>query len=160
MSATAAATDAPEMVLVPYDDFFAAYRFVPRSRMFPNDCLKTRLRSLLASEDVAHADEAEAIADRQAREEARDGGGWRVKPLEWTEVDGGDWLAICDLGLYRCGNERGVWRVEFARADKRLPSRKVIRLTGLISAQAAAQANYEARIRSAIEPSPVEGDRR
>jgi len=82
MSATAAATDAPEMVLVPYDDFFAAYRFVPRSRMFPNDCLKTRLRSLLASEDVAHADEAEALADRQAREEARDGGRWEQARAE------------------------------------------------------------------------------
>jgi hypothetical protein len=50
------------VVAVPYDDFFAAYRFVPRSKMFPDDCLKTRLRSLLHLEDIAHADEAEAIA--------------------------------------------------------------------------------------------------
>jgi len=54
----------PDMVLVPYDDFFAVYGFVPRSRMFPNDCLKTRLRSLLRIEDLAHADEAEALAAR------------------------------------------------------------------------------------------------
>ena len=147
MSATAAATDAPEMVLVPYDDFFAAYRFVPRSRMFPNDCLKTRLRSLLASEDVAHADEAEAIADRQAREEARDGGGWRTidsAPREWVDVLlfvpklRCDHRKVCE-GWY--DENKGEWRsAAFGR----------VRPTHWRPLPAA----------PAIEPSPVEGDRR
>jgi len=48
-------------VEVNYDDFFAAYRYVPRSKMSPTSCLKTRLRSLLREEDLQHADEAEEI---------------------------------------------------------------------------------------------------
>lgn len=48
--------------VVPYDDFHAAYQFVPRSKMSPDHCLKTRLRSLLREEDLAHVDEAEVLA--------------------------------------------------------------------------------------------------
>ncbi|WP_019999097.1 hypothetical protein [Aureimonas ureilytica] len=51
-----------EAVVVPYDDFHAAYGFVPRSKVSPDRCLKTRLRALLRAEDLAHADEAEALA--------------------------------------------------------------------------------------------------
>ncbi|ALN73568.1 hypothetical protein [Aureimonas sp. AU20] len=58
----AAPNPTPDFVQVPYDDFHSAYGHVPRSKMSPYRCLKTRLRSLLRADDLDHADEAEALA--------------------------------------------------------------------------------------------------
>jgi len=153
MSATAAATDAPEMVLVPYEDFFAAYRFVPRSRMYSNDCLKTRLRSLLASEDVAHADEAEAITDRQAREEARDGGEWRT--IDSAPKDGRHCILSVPHGAFfysvqGCYDELRKRWVHVLNTDEQP-------LAWMPNVLLPAEFKPAP---PAIEPSPVEGDRR
>jgi hypothetical protein len=74
-----------------------------------------------------------------------DTGGVRVKPLEW--VDRGTWTtADCLLGRYEIDDVNGRWHALG-------PSGFVSRGHASIpEAKAAAQADYEARILSAIEP--------
>lgn len=84
---------------------------------------------------------AELLAHRAQQQAA----GWRVKPLEWVDVRGGDWHAQSILGLYQ------IWRSAAGRY-------KVASATSgqswgtLDEAKAAAQSDYAARINSAIEP--------
>ena len=89
------------------------------------------------------------FADRQAQEGARDGGG-RVKALDWRPHGMPGTTARTPFGDYHIGEDLflgGMWLER-----RKYPSEE--------AAKAAAQADYESRIRSAIEPSPVEGDRR
>ena len=109
----------------------------------------------LSSREAVYDDIVQALlTDRQAREEARDGGGWRVKTLDWE-----DGFASTVFGGYATDqNDDGTWFFSWTvypygdRDDRAFATED--------EAKAAAQADYEARIRSAIEPSPVEGNRR
>lgn len=104
----ALSSPAPEgeaAVTIPYDDFFAAYRHVPRSKMFPDDCLKTRLRALLNEEDLAHADEAEALAAPEG--EAAQG----VEPVAWRAKTPFGWATTNQEGDSKYWAEKG-WVVE------------------------------------------------
>lgn len=80
--------------------------------------------------------------------------GWRVKPLEWRETDPGRCGASTALGDYRIDDNGPAWI--FDRFYLLLIGGGAISVhPSKAEAQAAAQADYEARIAARIESAPV-----
>jgi hypothetical protein len=75
--------------------------------------------------------------------------GVKVKPLEWTQEDNGDVIAESVAGWYHIGLPHETWSLTTPQGD-------VLSFDGLEAAKAAAQADYEARIRAALAPSDAE----
>ena len=81
-----------------------------------------------------------------------------VKPLDW-QAAGRDWCAVSAVGTYyvQWDDETGHW---FAALENDAPDHHVIEpgdQPSLDAAKAAAQADYEIRILSALEPAPPAG---
>jgi hypothetical protein len=75
----------------------------------------------------------------------------RVKPLEWEEMTATKAMrSICIVGTYCIAHYRGGvfrwWRVGVGTKHD---------ASGVLEAQAAAQADYESRVLSCLEPRPV-----
>ena len=113
---------------------------------------ESRGDTIRAVERIAKA--ALALLDAPAIPDARAGAGAvepvarRVKPLEWRNVRGdGTLAAFTDFGTVYTASERG-W------GFRNCPDATLVS-GGIEAAKAAAQADYEARVRSALEPTPA-----
>lgn len=72
-----------------------------------------------------------------------------VKPLEWDAEENGDFIAVSAVGWFHIGRSVSSWNLT-------MPSGKVASFATLDEAKAAAQADYEARILSALTTPPAQ----
>lgn len=87
-----------------------------------------------------------------------EGDGEVVKPLEWKQSANGDWHANTEVGEYAVGKVAGYVILFLRRITRGLPDD--VDLNGWDSAdeaKAAAQADFEKRIRSALASIPATG---
>jgi hypothetical protein len=68
----------------------------------------------------------------------------KVKPLDWSDEGNGEFIAVSAVGWYHIGLPALTWNLT-------LPSGRIPSFHDLEAAKAAAQADYEARIRGAIK---------
>jgi hypothetical protein len=100
------------------------------------------IKSGLAERDALRSQLATARADAV-----------RVKPLVWEDM-GGYWRAKSCVGEYEAGWEDGAWAANDGPSMWEWRPEEDPRGLSEYNAKAAAQADYEARIIAALEPSP------
>ncbi len=75
-----------------WDDILHAYQYIPRSKMFPADCFKERIRALMNADERSNADEVEASQAADALEpalpiaEAAGGADWGAQATQLAEA--------------------------------------------------------------------------
>lgn len=73
----------------------------------------------------------------------------KVKPLVWHNFDAWTWWAEAECGTYHVEERNGGWRTDLRFRDA---SHIIYEIDDFETSQAAAQADYERRILSALEP--------
>ena len=108
---------------------------------------------------VHWTDHEAEIARLIAERDAALAGAVKVKPLVWENFDAWTYWAKCAFGTYRAQERNGVWKATLQRGDN---TELIYEYTtdGLTpgdfeAAQVAAQADYDARILTAIQPDPA-----
>ena len=99
---------------------------------------------------VHWTDHEAEIARLTAERDAALAGAVKVKPLVWVEVEKSRYGGKYTADGYTIRYIEGLWLLDFAGQSK-----AIWRFPTLDAAQAAAQADYEARILAAIQPDPA-----
>jgi hypothetical protein len=92
---------------------------------------------------------SDTFPDMISRVEALEGAGVRVKPLVWTKVTDESYRGDSLIGRYYAYKADGFWRTYREANGSWVHPKDEL---SLVAAQAAAQADYEARILAALEP--------